>query len=59
MNLAKWQIWRGDRVITTVYFDDDMSRDDVKRALVNHDNLPADIDPFRSGRSIVRLEAHV
>jgi len=41
--MKAWDVEHRGRVVNRVYFDNDMTADEVRRSLVDHDGFPADI----------------
>ena len=41
--MRAWNVYLGDRLVNTVYYDWDMSAETVKRSLVDHYNFPSNI----------------
>lgn len=41
--MTTWNVYRGRKLITTVFYSDGVTADEVKDGLVNHDGLPPDI----------------
>ena len=46
MKMKSWDVYLRGRQINTVYFDADMSKDQVLRALINHDCFPVGIEIY-------------
>ncbi len=49
MKAIAWNVYLRGKLIDTVWYDADISADDVKRSLVNHDGYDAAIT-IRKGR---------
>ena len=45
--MNKWNVYRGRKFVTCVYFDKDCTMAYVCQSLVNHDGLPSDISVVR------------
>lgn len=45
----KWNVYQGGKLIDSVFYSADVTADDVRRSLINHDGYPSDIT-VRRGR---------
>lgn len=48
MKMKAWDVWLNGRCIDTVFFDEDISADEVYRSLVNHDGYNPGIEVRRA-----------
>lgn len=48
--MQAWDVYRGNRLIDTVFYDADCDRDYVRRGLINHDGYPSDIRIVKARR---------